>query len=152
MDLNSLTNGQKVVGGAGIVAIISLFLPWYGSGPFSANAFGLHASVGAWMGMFVIIAGAAIVFLKVLGKADLNRGALAAEQLGLVVAALGTVVVLLKLITDNEATKLGIYIGLLSGIAVTAGAFMVVKESGLAMPTTDDLKTVVDTDGDGEIG
>lgn len=140
MDLSKLSNGQKIAGVAGVVLVINLFLPWYGAFGFTINAW--DAEFLAWGGSLIAIAGAVILLLKAFGTADASRGAMAAEQMAALVAAIGTVLIVLRWITENDITKFGLYLGILASAAVTFGAYMTMKEKGLAMPDMDDLKSM----------
>ena len=58
----------------------------------------------------------------------------------MVLGALATVLILLKLLTDNDFTKFGIYLGLLAAAATAVGAFLSAKDEGVGIPTADDFK------------
>ena len=146
MDFSKLSNGQKIASGAGLVLIINLFLPWYGVGPFSANAFEDPAGFLAFGGSFLAIAGAVILLLKAMGTADASRGALAAEQVALLVGAFGFVLIVLQWVTENDFTKFGLFLGMIGAAVVTYGAFMTMKEKGIEMPDLEDIKSVTERD------
>jgi hypothetical protein len=144
MDLSKLSQNQKIALGGGALAIISLFLPWYG---FSVAGFG-GANVGAfdsgfwaWAGLLLAIAGAVILVLKALEISDVKAGSLAAEQIALLLGGLGVVFIILRWLTENDFVKYGLFIGLVSAAAVTYGAFGAMKDAGLEMPTADDFKS-----------
>jgi hypothetical protein len=63
-------------------------------------------------------------------------------------AALGAFFVLLKLIVDNDITRFGLYLGILAAVAVAAGAYLDLKESGVGMPTADDFRKLTGGGGD----
>jgi hypothetical protein len=142
MDFSKLSNGEKIAGVAGAVLVINLFLPWYGAFGFTANAFDDPAGFLAWGGSLIAIAGAIILLMKALGRADASRGAMAAEQMAALVAAIGTVLIFLQWITENDFTKYGLYLGILASAAVTFGAYTAMKEKGLSIPDMDDLKSL----------
>ncbi len=148
MEFNNLSTGQKVGLASGVVLLINLFLPWYGTSRISRNAFEDPAGFLAFGGSFLAIAGAVILFLKASGRADASRGTLAAEQMAALVAAIGTVLILLQWLTENDFTKFGLYLGILGAAGVTYGAYMVMKDKGLSMPDMDDLKSMGSDDGD----
>jgi hypothetical protein len=120
-----------------------MFLPWYGLGPFSINAW--DSQFWAWGGSLLVIAGAVVVTLKALEIQDLKVGNLAAEQLGLVLAGAGFVFVVLRLITESSATKYGLFLAIIAGGAVTFGAFGAMKDAGLELPTSDSFKSSDDS-------
>ncbi|MDX2342530.1 MAG: hypothetical protein QNL12_01740, partial [Acidimicrobiia bacterium] len=97
MDFSKLNQNQKIALGGGVLGIISLFLPWYGAFGFSWSAF--DAGFFAWFGMLLAIAGAVVFFLKVMDINDIKIGSLVAEQLALILAGLGFIFVVLRLLT-----------------------------------------------------
>ncbi len=148
MDLSKLSQNQKIAAGGGVLALVSMFLPWYG---FSFSGFG-GASINAWSsgilawgGIVLAIAGAAIVTLKVLEVQDVTVGNLAAEQLALILAAAGVVLIVLRWLTENSFVKYGLFLGLVAAAAVAYGSFGAMKDAGLEMPTADDFKSSDDS-------
>lgn len=148
MDLSKLSQNQRIAAGGGVLALVSMFLPWYG---FSFGGFG-GASINAWSsgimawgGILLAIAGAAIVTLKVLEVRDVTAGNLAAEQLALILAAVGVVLIILRWLTENSFVKYGLFLGLIAAAAVAYGAFGSMKDAGLEMPTTNDFKSSDDS-------
>jgi hypothetical protein len=142
MDLSKLNQNQKIVAGGGILAIISLFLPWYGisiSGLLSVNANAFRAGFLAWFGLVLAIAAAVIVLLKVLEVSEVKAGNLATEQLALVGAALGFIITVLKLLIDHDFVRWGLFIGIISTVVVAYGCYGAMKDAGLEMPTKDDF-------------
>lgn len=152
MDFNklwgSMSNGGKILGIAGIVLIVNLFLPWYGAFGFSINAF--DAGFLAWGGSIIAIAGAVFLLIGELGESKVNLGGLQGPQIGLLLAALGTVLVLLRLITESSITKFGLFLGIIAAAAVTAGGYMSLKASGVGLPTADDFKSIGGSGGGGD--
>jgi hypothetical protein len=134
MDLSKLKNGQKIVLGAGILLIINLFLPWYrvdfGIVSASINAFDQFL---AWFGSFLAIAAAVIIALKVFGNMKINAGPLKAEHLAFGLGVLGFFFILLKLLVDLEYMFIGIWLGLIASALLAFGAFLAMKEEGLAV-------------------
>lgn len=143
MDLSKLTPNNWIAGGGGLVSLINIFLPWYGidfPGFASANANAFDAGILAWLGALLAVAAGALIVLKVLDVYEAKVGGLGTEQFAMVLGAVGTLFILLKLLTDNDFTKFGIYLGLLAAIAATAGAFLTGKDAGVSIPTADDFK------------
>ena len=143
MDFSKLSQNQRIALGGGVLAVISLFLPWYGFsfGGIGANLDAFDAEFFAWGGMFLAIAGAVILTLKALEVSDVKMGNLAAEQIALILGALGFVFVVLRWLTENDLVKYGLFAGLLSAGLVAYGAFGAMKDAGLEMPTADDFKS-----------
>ncbi len=144
MDLSKLTPNNWIAGGGGLVALINMFLPWYGIdvgfGIGSVNANGWDSGIDAILGSFLVIAAGALIVLKALGIFEAQAGNLGTEQMAMVLGAVGTLFILLGWLVDNDFTKFGIYLGILAGIAATAGAFLTGKDVGVGIPTADDFK------------
>ncbi|MDX1690293.1 MAG: hypothetical protein R3290_04635 [Acidimicrobiia bacterium] len=140
MDFSKLSNGAKIAGGAAVVLIINIFLPWYSIslgpvGSASINAF--DAGFLAWGGTLVAVAGAVILVLKSMGTQDVKAGNFAAEQLAVILGAVGTVLILLRLITETNFLSFGVFLGLVAAAAVTYGSFMAMREAGLDLSADD---------------
>ena len=95
--------------------------------------------------------------IEAFGRSPLSRscpgvgGNLAAEQVALLVGALGFVLIALRWLTDSDFTKYGLFLGILASAAVAYGALATMREQGIAMPDMDDIKSVADgDDGDDE--
>jgi hypothetical protein len=143
MDFSKLSRNQQMALGAGVLAIISLFVPWYGVSGFgiSVNASAFDAGILAWGGLLLIIAAAAILVLKGLEIRDVKVGNLAAEQFALILGAVSLVFIVLRWLTDNDFTKFGLYLGIIAAGLVTYAAYMSMKEAGLELPSADDFKS-----------
>jgi hypothetical protein len=150
MDFSKLSNGQKVGLIGGLVMIVNLFFPWFGIdagglGSATGNAFDFGL---AWIGSLLVIAGAVVLGLKAFGRSDVKAGTLKAEQIALMIAALGTVLVVIQLIVGHEAgglldldRKFGVFLGTVAAVVTSVGAFMSMKEAGLELPGADDFKS-----------
>ena len=143
MDLSKLSQNQKIALGGGVLAIISLFLPWYGFSfaGVGANIGAFDSGFFAWAGLVLAIAGAVILTLKALDVSDVKVGNLEAEQLALILAAVGVVFIILRWLTETSLVKYGLFAGLIAAAAVAYGAFGAMKDEGLEMPTADDFKS-----------
>jgi hypothetical protein len=140
MDFSKLNNGQKVGIIGGLVLIVNLFLPWYGAFGITINAF--DSGFLAWFGSLLGIAGAVILAGKAFGwfALEARGGAFKAEQIAFLFAAVGTVFVVLRWITESDITKFGLYLGIVAAAVTAVGAFLAMKEAGLSMPDLDDFK------------
>lgn len=138
MDFSKLSNGAKMALIGGAVLVINLFLPWYGvSGFFNANAFDMGFL--AWGGSFFAIAGAAVLLLKALGTRDVEAGQFKPEQLATILAGVGTVLIVLRWLTETDLVKYGLFVGLIAAAVVTFGSFTSMKEAGLDLPGMDKI-------------
>lgn len=144
MDFSKLTRGQQIALAAGVVLIIDLFLPWYGAFGFNANAF--DAGFLAWFGALLAIAAAVLLAVKVFAGNAVNLGALQTEQIALVLGAFGTLLILLRWLTETNLVKFGLFLGLLAAAGVTAGSYLAMREAGLELPDMDDFKSVAGGD------
>lgn len=149
MDFSKLSNGQKVGLISGVVLIINLFLPWFsvdvGIASASGNAFDFTLG---WIGSLLAIGGAVVLGLKAFGTREVSAGSLKPEQIALLLAGIGAVLILIKLIIGedigggfNADRSIGIFLGFIAAAAVTFGAFMTMKEQGIDMPDVDDFKS-----------
>jgi len=137
MDFSKLTNGEKLALIGGAVLVINLFLPWYGTAGFNLNAF--DAEFLAWGGSLVAIAGAVVLLLKAMGTRDVEAGQFKPEQLATILGAAGTVLVLLRWLTETNFVKYGLFLGLVAAAVVTFGAFTAMRDAGLDLPGMDKL-------------
>ena len=135
MDFSKLSNGAKMALIGGVVLVINLFLPWYGTLGFNLNAF--DAEFLAWGGSLVAIAGAAVLLLKAMGTRDVEAGQFKPEQLATILAGAGTVLILLRWLTETNFVKYGLFVGIAAAAVVTYGAFTAMKDAGLDLPGMD---------------
>ena len=136
-DFNKLPQGAKLALIGGAVLVVNLFLPWYSVGPFSANAF----DVGflGWGGSLFAIGGAVVLLLKTMGTQEVNAGQFKPEQLATILAAGGTVLIVLRFITETSATSFGLFLGIAAAAVVTYGAFTSMRAAGLDLPGMDKM-------------
>jgi hypothetical protein len=135
MDFSKLSNGAKMALIGGVILVINLFLPWYGTLGFNLNAF--DAEFLAWGGSLVAIAGAAVLLLKAMGTRDVEAGQFKPEQLATILAGAGTVLILLRWLTETSFVKYGLFVGIAAAAVVTFGAFTAMKDAGLDLPGMD---------------
>lgn len=135
MDFSKLSQGAKLALIGGAVLVIDLFLPWYGTAGFSINAF--DSEFLAWGGVLLAIAGAVILLLKAMGTQDVNAGQFKAEQLATILAGVGTVLIVLRWLTESDFVKFGLFLGIAAAAVVTYGSFMAMKDAGLELPGMD---------------
>ncbi len=149
MDLSKLTRGQQVAFGSGVILLIAMFLPWE---DFVVTRNALSAGFLSFVGWLLAFGAAVLLAVKVFSGNAVSLGNLKTEQLALVLAALGVVLILLKWIVDSGIVGYGLFIGLLAAAGVTYGSFLAMREAGLEMPDMDDFKSVAggsDDPGDG---
>lgn len=145
MDMSKLDTLDRIVAVTGLVALVSLFLPWYGGsgGGFSASVSGFSAGFTGWFGgLLVVAAGVYVVMLRSgssLPKTSFGPGV---AVLGL--SAIGTLLVIIRWATLPRAgsafggfsygPRIGIYLTLLAGIIQVVISFRLFKRTGESLP------------------
>ncbi|HAY68766.1 hypothetical protein K0U73_11020 [bacterium] len=146
MDFSKLSQSNMIAGGGGIVAFIASILPWY-SFDFGFDLPGVDTSVNAWsagfaawFGCLLALAAGVLIALKAMGMFEAKVLGMETEQVAMVLAGLGFVLVVLRWLTETSNTAIGLYLGLIATAATAAGAFLSGKDSGIGIPTADDFK------------
>lgn len=116
--------------GAGAVAFINSFLPWFsaGDGVFSYSANAWNLGFLSVFSVLVLIAAGVIVLLPHLGTQIQNRSLI---WLGLAgIALLFTVIVfLINVFDDGVSISVGILLGLAAALASAGGAFLTYQQT-----------------------
>ena len=141
-DLKQVSRNDKGIVGAGIVAFIASFLPYYG-GSVSISGFHASSSISAWhsyaiLGLLLMFAGAAIVAARVFGGVAMPKLPVGVNVLVAGLAALGTLLVILRGFTADSGSGAGYsygvqwggYILMIAGVIETVFAVMNFRESG----------------------
>ena len=125
MDVSQLSTAVKVAGGAGLLLVISLFLPWYGVDTGFGSVNGSGWEVFSYTDLIAFLAGAAGITIAVLAMQ--NRLAALPVPAGQLLLGLGGLALLLVLYRTvnppgpDEADlgrKLGLFIGLIAAAGV----------------------------------
>ena len=151
MDFSVLNRGEKIAGVAGILLILIMFIfDWFGLKFTASGAFGISAEGGrnAWgsygfTDILLFITALAAIALAVTAASDSEVGLPVA--MSAIVAALGVISLVFVIISvisppdfgvnvsgtgvDHER-KIGVWLGLLAVIGVTAGGFLAMQEEG----------------------
>ncbi|MGK0226021.1 MAG: hypothetical protein ACKVIQ_19800 [Acidimicrobiales bacterium] len=138
MDFSKLSQNNQIAAGGAVMTLISGFLPW-----FSFPTIGGIGGGGLmWLGILLTLAGAAVLLMKVFEMQDLKVQGLSAEQLAMVLAALGLAFMLLKVLIGQSPwnRSWGMFVSLIAGGATLAGTFLSGKDVGIGIPTADDFK------------
>lgn len=134
MDLNQLSQGAKIAGGAGIALLIVMFLPWYDvSAEFSG--FSASESANAWevfsfVDIVLFLTAVAAVAVAVLSAQNrLAALPVPAGQLLLGLGALATLLVVFRILSVPDGgidvdgvdvgRKIGVFLGLICAAAIT---------------------------------
>jgi hypothetical protein len=146
-DLRQLPRNDQLLLGAGVLAFIASFFPFYGIS-FDAGAFGSgSSSVTAWhsygtLGVLLVIAAVILAAILVFSRTTLPDVPVSWNVILVGLAALGTLLIILRGFTYNTASAPGASIGLKWGayvvmilcLAFTALAVMRLRSSGDSMP------------------
>ena len=146
MDLNKLTQGEKVIGGSAIALLIFSFLPWYG---IDFNIVGVRGSYSrsGWdyflFGIIPVLLAIAMVVVIALSRfteTKLPDPPLPWGQIHLIAGCVAGAHVLLKLLIGDDVSgfdldrKYGMFLALIAGIGLAAGGFLKSKEAASAPP------------------
>ena len=138
MDLNKLTTADKVVCGAAIVFLISTFLPWYGIDGFDAANTGWDYFLTGILPLLLAVVMVAQIVVTRFTTTQLPAIPVPWGLVHLVAGATIAVLLLLRtLIVSSVDTfagdfeldrKWGLFVALLSALALAAGGFLKSKE------------------------
>lgn len=163
--VKKMSTGQQVAAGSGVVALLAIFMPWYGlrSDFFDSVTIRGTEFTFAWLGMLLLVGAAVLVVLPLFGK-RVGNDQVHGEQLALVAAAVGALFWLIRLASVPGTTVVsvfgrswGLYVAILAAAGVIAGIVMTMKEQDIALPTVDDIKslqngvTATDEDTTGDV-
>ena len=167
MDFSRLRQGEIAAGIAGAALIIFMFLPWYSlgietpelqtipdipgldEGPLAPSDVDVDDDASGWDSLtdidgFLIaaagIAGIALALLAAAGR-RLNLGGLPRGCITSGLGALATALIVWRIFAQpipGADLKIGIFLGLLAALGVTAGAVMALREGGFEpLPAAD---------------
>ncbi len=147
-----VTTAEWIGMGAGLVAFISSFLPWYDfsyTGPlagidagFSWNAWSL--GFGAWFPVLLLVAGAGLMLAGQLGT-QMPPVRVGWPLVYLGVAAIALLIILIRWLTlpggsggvlDSEVSYgagFGLYVGLVAAIAFGFAQFLILRSQGQSL-------------------
>ena len=134
MDLSDLKTGHRIIVGAGILLVIDLvFLPWHDAeNLIGGSRTGIESpfAVLGVLALFGAIAMVAQIILDRLTTVELpDIGTTSWERVHLVAGIVVGALLLLKLILEPNLLAYGAWLGLLLGIAVAAGGFLLHREA-----------------------
>jgi hypothetical protein len=134
VDLNKLTLGDKILGGAGILLVLDLLLfPWHSVdlGIVTINRQATESPNAFWgiLALLLAIAIVAAVVVRRLTTATLPELPIA-WSMALFYAAIATLVILfIKLVSETSSLGFGAWLGLLLAAAMVYGGFVTSKEA-----------------------
>jgi hypothetical protein len=142
-DVNKLSTGQKILLGAGILYLISLFFPWLGSdlGDLS-GLIGIDVpdvSVNGWAGGIGTLSGVFTIGLLAweglsASGVKVGMGSTSPAMVGAVLGGVAGVLGIINFIQSLDGLKIGAFIGLIAILGLLYGAYVRFQESKLAAP------------------
>lgn len=149
MDLNKLTQSEKVIAGSAIAFLIFSFFPWYGKGGYSRNGWS-YFLFGIIPLLLAIIMVAQIAVSR-FTETKLPDLPITWGQVHLIAGGLAAVLVLLKLIIGDKYglggsvlgvhlpsisldRQFGIFLAFLASLGLAAGGFLKSREPAAAPP------------------
>jgi hypothetical protein len=141
MDLSRLTQGERIVLAAGVLLIVDLlFLPWHSIdlGGLAIPGVDLtrsavqspNAGYGVIALLLTIVMVSQIVAAKIAG-ANLPPPPVPWSQVHLVAGIGVAVMLVLKLIVETDSLGFGAYLGVLLGLAVAYGAYVIRQQDSI---------------------
>jgi hypothetical protein len=131
-DPKRVTTLEWVVIGAGGLALIDSFLPWFSwsVGPFSFSWSAWSAGFLAWFATLLLVAAGGLTLARSMGTQINLPVPPATATLG--AGALATLLVLLRWLTapGYVGTGFGLFIGLLCAIATTVASYLAFRAAG----------------------
>ncbi|MGI9183713.1 MAG: hypothetical protein ACR2GZ_01915 [Solirubrobacteraceae bacterium] len=150
MDASRLRRGEVIAAAAAIVLLVALFLvSWYGlSGAVqrSAAALGISTTISGWDALTTLrwlilvtaVVGLALGFAQATSRAPAFPASL--SVIATVLGALTSLTLIYRVLinvpgpSDLVGARPGAYLGLASAVALTAGAFLSLREEDPADP------------------
>lgn len=135
VDLNKLTQGEKVVGAAGVLLLVDLlFLPWHSIdlGILSVTRSAVESPNGFW-GILALLVTIAMVAAVVVTRCTTTRLPDLPVPLGQAVFIGGVTVaglLALKLVVETDALGFGAWFGILLAGAMAYGGHLMRQEAG----------------------
>ena len=148
MDLNKLTQGEKVIAGSAIALLVFSFFPWYGKANYSRNGWSyfLFGIIPVLLAIIMV----AQIALSRFTETKLPDLPVTWAQVHLVAGGLAALLVLLKLIIGDKYSlgglgilgihsisldrQFGIFLAFLATVGLVAGAVMKYQEPADAAP------------------
>lgn len=147
VDFKKLSTIDRVVVGAAAVALIAMFLPWYGasSGAFSASVSGFGSGYG-WIGAVLVLAAGVYLLMQRSGS-KMPATSMGPGVMVLGLSVIGTVLVAIRWISLPRGSfgvanvsyysygpRVGIVLVLIAGIVQVVCALRLFRRSGESLP------------------
>ena len=144
-DWKSLSSRDRAIVGGAAIALIALFLPWYGAsvGPLSVSWSGWSAGFTGWAGGLLLTAAGVLVLRRSIASLLTSSG-IGPSLLVAAVSALGLLLVIIRWVTFpsyhaigvsySVGARYGIYLALIAGLVETTAAVMALRASREQVP------------------
>jgi hypothetical protein len=151
MDFSKLSNGDKIALGGGLLLFVSSFFPFFGFGTETIGGvvYGGGSTNGwdhnwVWIGLVLVLIGVAILVLRSLDITNIKIGTIKAEQLALMVVALGTLLIVIQLLVGWHGVprKWGIWVAVVLAGVTLFGTFTAMRTKGIGLPDADDFRSL----------
>ncbi len=142
-DLKKLSTGDMVTGASGVVLLIFSFFKWYGGGGsveffgeeidtgFSLNGWEAPSSILSVIAILIGIVLAGWVIAKAAGVSlPTKLGTIPMTLVALGAGLLAFLFVLIKFVSNTDAMKIGIYVGIIATAGLAVGGYLNAKASG----------------------
>ena len=148
MDVNRLSQGEKIAAGSGVLLFIVMFFAWFGA-PDNAitdaiNAAGIDTTANAWQSFDFIDLVLLVTILAAVGaaaaKAADRRVDFPLSTVVTVLGGLSTLLVLYRILDppSDASRKFGVFLGLILVAALTYGAWLSMQEEGTSFQDAAD--------------
>lgn len=147
MDVNRLSQGEKIAAGSGVVLFIVMFFSWFGiSGDVGTalGSVGVDANFNAWQSFDFIDLFLLLTILVAVGaavaKASDTRVDFPLSTIVTVLGGISTLLVLYRILDPPGSLdrKFGVFLGLILAAALTYGAWLSMQEEGTSFQDAAD--------------
>ncbi|MGH2980886.1 MAG: hypothetical protein ACRDKV_02430, partial [Solirubrobacterales bacterium] len=158
MDVNKLSQGEKIAAGSAIILFIVMFFSWFGAPEeveALAGAVGVDTSANAWQSFdfidLVLLATVVVAVGAAIAKAADTRVDFPLSTIVTVLGALSTILVLYRILDPpSEASrKFGVFLGVIFAAALTYGGWLAMQEEGTTFEDAADRFRGDDVGGPG---
>ena len=135
--LNTLSLGEKLAAGGGILMFIASFLPWYKvtvefldfKDSFTANGWDAPGAIWSILAVFIGIALVVAILGPKFANLQLpNLGSITWGQAFLGLGGASVVFVVLKLLNESSSISYGFFLGIIAALAMAAGGYLLYTE------------------------
>ena len=139
MDVNRLSQGEKIAAGSAIALFIVMFFSWFGAPEeveALAGAVGVDTSANAWQSFgfidLVLLATVAVAIGAAVAKGTGSRVDFPLSTVVTVLGALSTLLVLYRILDppSDAARKFGVFLGVILAAVLTYGGWLAMQEEG----------------------